>query len=328
MAIVTMRFDLMVPDFAPAPARDYYAACLDMCDWAEEHGLGFVAFSEHHGVDNGWIPAPLTMAGVVVGRTRSLSVTAAAALVPLHDPIRLAEQLAVLDLASGGRVSIVAGIGYRPEEFAMAGVDKGRRGRLLEEHVRVMQQAWTGEPFEWQGRTIRVTPKPSTQPHPMVMIGGSTEVACRRAARLGLPFFPADVDDRFDDWYAEEAARHGTEGGFVVQPRGSTFVFVTDDVDRTWEEIGPYLLHEARIYDSFQVEGQTSVVHVEDATSVEALRASGAYQVVTPDEAVTLAEEAGPMGAFVLNPLAAGVPPELGWRSLELTAAEVLPRLS
>ncbi len=327
MAMVTMRFDLMVPDFAPAPPQDYYTACLEMCDWAEEHDLGFVVFSEHHGVDNGWIPAPVTMAGVAVGRTRSLNVTAAAALVPLHDPVRLAEQLAVLDLASGGRVSIVAGIGYRPEEFAMAGVDKGRRGRILEEHVSVMLRAWTGEPFEWQGRTILVTPKPLTQPHPMVMIGGSTEIACRRAARLGLPFFPADVDERFDDWYADEAAKHGADGGFVIQPRGSTFVFVTDDVDRTWDEIGPYLLHEARLYDSFQVEGQTSAVHVEGVSSIDEVRAAGAHRIVTPDQAVALAEEAGPKSGFVLNPLAGGIPPELGWRSLELTAAEVLPRL-
>lgn len=327
MAIATMRFDLMVPEFAPAPPRAYYEACLEMCEWAERNGLGFVAFSEHHGVENGWLPAPIAMAGVVTGRTRTLNVTAAAALLTLHDPIRLAEQLAVLDLASGGRVSIVAGIGYRPEEFAMADVDMRRRGRILEEHVRVMLRAWTGEPFEWQGRTIRVTPKPFTEPHPMVMLGGSSEASARRAARLGLPFFPADVDERFDEWYADEAAKRGTTGGFVIQPRGATFVFVTDDPDRTWAEIGGYLLHEARLYDSFQVEGQSSVVHVDRPETVDDVRTSGAYQVVTPDEAVRLAAEAGPTGAFVLNPLAAGIPPELGWASLELTAAEVLPRL-
>ncbi len=145
---------------------------------------------------------------------------------------------------------------------------------------------------------------------------------------MGLPFFAADVDERFDDWYAEEAAAHNQEGGFVIQPHGSTFVFVTDDVDRTWEEIGPYLLHEAQMYDSFQVEEQASAVHVSGAETVDDVRATGAYSVVTPDEAVALAKEAGPAGAFVLNPLSAGIPPELGWRSLELTAAEVLPRLS
>ncbi|MEZ5169370.1 MAG: LLM class flavin-dependent oxidoreductase [Acidimicrobiia bacterium] len=327
MAVVTMRFDLMVPDFAPVPARDYYVACLEMCDWAEQNDLGYVVFSEHHGLDNGWMPAPLTMAGVVTGRTTTLNVTAAAALVTLHDPVRIAEQLAVLDLASGGRVSIVAGIGYRPEEFTMAGVEKRRRGKILEENLQVMLKAWTGEPFEWKGRTVRATPRPFTQPHPMVMVGGSTEVACRRAARLGLPFFPADVDERFHDWYADEAARHGQEGGFVIQPRGSTFVFVTDDVDRTWGEIGPYLLHEAQLYDSFQSSDQTSAVHVPGVETVDDVRATGAYDVVTPDEAVALAEEAGPAGAFVLNPLSAGIPPEIGWRSLELTAAEVLPRL-
>src|SRR5690606_20598071 len=100
------------------------------------------------------------------------------------DPIRLAEQLAVLDLASGGRVTIVAGLGYREEEFAMAGVDRKRRGTVMEEAVETMRRAWTGEPFEYRGRRVVVTPKPKTPGGPTLLVGGSTEKAARRAARL------------------------------------------------------------------------------------------------------------------------------------------------
>src|SRR2546426_634484 len=189
MTMIGLRYDLRVPPFAATTHAELYAACLEQCAWADERGLDFVALSEHHGVEDGYLPAPLTLAGAIAGRTRRLAINVAAVLLPLHDPVRLAEQLAVLDLASGSRVSVVVGLGYRPEEFAMAGVDRKERGRLLEEYVGVMRQAWTGEPFTWRGRTIRVTPKPASPP--VILIGGSAEKAARRAARLGGGFFPA-----------------------------------------------------------------------------------------------------------------------------------------
>src|SRR5712691_2392502 len=164
MISVAVRYDLRVPASASTTHAAQYAACLEQCAWADERGLDFVVLSEHHGVDDGYLPAPLTLAAAIAGRTTRININIAALLVPLHDPVRLAEELAVLDLASGSRVGFVAGLGYREEEFAMAGVDRKARGRLLEEYVQVLRQAWTGEPFEWRGRTIRVTPKPRSEP--------------------------------------------------------------------------------------------------------------------------------------------------------------------
>src|SRR6266436_2269578 len=172
MAMVGVRFDLRVPSFATTTHAELYRACLDQCAWADDLGLDTVVLSEHHGVDDGYLPAPLTLAAAIAGRTKRIRINIAAVLVPLHDPVRLAEQLAVLDLASESRVGFVAGLGYRAEEFEMAGIERTQRGKLLDEYVGVMRQAWTGEPFEWRGRTIRVTPKPRSQP--MVLIGGST----------------------------------------------------------------------------------------------------------------------------------------------------------
>src|SRR5262249_59159827 len=106
--------------------------------------------------EEGSSAARVMMAAAVAGRRRRIGINIAAILVPLHDPVRLAEELAVLDLASGGRVSFVAGVGYRHEEFEMAGVDRKQRGKLLEEYVDVMRKAWAGEPFEWRGRTVQV----------------------------------------------------------------------------------------------------------------------------------------------------------------------------
>src|SRR5215467_1072572 len=138
MAMIGLRYDLRVPPFAGTTHAAQYAACLEQCAWADEHAFDFVALSEHHGVDDGYLPAPLTLAAAIAGRTRRLAISIAAVLVPLHDPVRLAEELAVLDLLSGSRVSVVAGLGYRPEEFEMAGVDRRERGRLLEEAVDVL----------------------------------------------------------------------------------------------------------------------------------------------------------------------------------------------
>src|SRR5215472_10130189 len=117
MTTIGIRYDLRVPPFAKTTHAELYAACLDQCAWADEHGFDFVALSEHHGVEDGYLPAPITLAAAIAGRARRIPISIAAVLVPLHDPVRLAEELAVLALASGGRVSVVAGLGYRHDEF-------------------------------------------------------------------------------------------------------------------------------------------------------------------------------------------------------------------
>jgi alkanesulfonate monooxygenase SsuD/methylene tetrahydromethanopterin reductase-like flavin-dependent oxidoreductase (luciferase family) len=324
-AVLTMRFDLRVPPaISPATPAEQYAACLEMSAWADEHGFTSLVLSEHHGVDDGYLPAPLAMAGAVLGRTRKSMVNISALLIPLHDPVRLAEEIAVLDLASGGRLSIVAGLGYREEEFAMAGVDRKRRGKLLEEYIGVMRQAWTGEPFEWRGRTIRVMPRPVTQPHPVILIGGSTEIAARRAARLHLPLLPAIGDPELEQIYRDECERVGFADGWVILPRGPGFVHVTDDPEKAWHRIGPHALYDAQTYHGWQTPGQRSQVEV-SGESLDELKASGVYRVVTPDECVALAEETRNV---LLHPLMGGIPADFGWESLELFASKVLPRLA
>src|SRR4051794_8067053 len=248
MPFLTMRHDFRAPAFAPASQSEIYAVAMEQYQWADRNGFDFAVISEHHGLDDGWMPAPLTVAATVVGATVRIPVLVSALIVPLHDPIRLAEQLAVLDHLSRGRVWTVAGAGYRSEEFEMAGVDSRRRGKLLEEYLGVMLQAWTGEQFDWQGRTIVVTPKPFTEPHPQLLVGGGVEAAARRAARLRLPMMPMNTDERLPEWYADEAAKIGFEGGFVMKPEGPTFVHVTHDPERAWDQIGKYVLYEAQTY--------------------------------------------------------------------------------
>jgi alkanesulfonate monooxygenase SsuD/methylene tetrahydromethanopterin reductase-like flavin-dependent oxidoreductase (luciferase family) len=320
MTMLGLRYDLRAPAFAGVTHAELYAACLEQCAWADARGFGVVALSEHHGVDDGYMSAPVTLAAAIAARTSRMQISIAALLVPLHDPVRMAEQLAVAQLVAGGRISLVAGLGYRPEEFEMAAVDRRQRGRLLDEYVDVMRRAWTGEPFEWRGRTIRVTPA-SPSP-PMILIGGSTEKAARRAARLRAGFFPAIADASLQRIYEEECERQGFTG-FVAMPGGPGFVHVTDDPERDWARIAPHALYDAQSYAAWQPPGQRSQVHTSARTADE-LRRSGIYRVVTPDECVALANE---FGRVLLHPLMGGLPPALGWASLELFEAKVLPRL-
>lgn len=321
MAMVGIRFDLRVPPMSTATHADQYAACLDMCEWADGLGLDIVVLSEHHGVDDGYMSAPLTLAAAIAGRTKNIRINVAALLAPLHDPIRLAEQLATLDLVSNSRVSLVAGLGYRQEEFDMAGVDRKQRGKLLDECVQVLRQAWTGEPFAWRGRTVRVTPKPKSPP--MVLIGGSTEKAAKRAARLRAGFFPAIGDPKLAALYEEECKKNDFSGGFVALPGGPGFVHVSNDPQADWERIGPHALYDAQTYHAWQTHDQRSQVHV-DATTIDDVKKSGVYEVVTPDQCVALAEQ---QGRIILHPLMGGLSPDLAWAGLRLFEKEVLPRI-
>lgn len=321
MVMIGLRYDLRSPAELDSPGHDaLYRACLDQCAYGDAHGFDVVALSEHHGVADGFMSSPVTLAAAIGARTSKVQISIAAILAPLHDPVRLAEQLAVASLVSGGRVSVVAGLGYRQEEFDMAGVDRKQRGKLLEESVEVLRRAWTGEPFEWRGRTVRVTPVPASPP--LVLVGGSTAIAARRAARLRAGFFPAIGDPELAKLYQAECAKHDFTG-FVAMPGGPGFVHVSEDPERDWAVIGRHALYDAQTYHAWQTPDQRSQVHV-DAVNLDDLKRSGVYRVVTPDECVALARE---FGRVLLHPLMGGMPLELGWQSLRLFTEKVLPRL-
>jgi alkanesulfonate monooxygenase SsuD/methylene tetrahydromethanopterin reductase-like flavin-dependent oxidoreductase (luciferase family) len=321
MASAVIRFDLRRAPFSSVTEAEQYAQCLEMARWADEHGFAGVAVSEHHGVD--FVSAPTALAGLLLGATTRAHVTVNALLVPLHDPIRLAEDVATLDVTSGGRFSFVAGLAYRHEEFEMAGVDRKQRGALFEEYVQVVRRAWSGEPFEWRGRTIVVTPTPTSPPEQLMWLGGSVRRSAERAARLRFPFFTMSVDPVLGDIYREECAKVGYDTGFFVAPHGPLFVHVAEDPERAWEEIAPYAVYDVVSYNSWQT-GDHDNVAASGATNADELAASGMWKVVTPEQCIDLARE---YGSVVLHPLMGGMPPELGWSSLQLVVDKVLPAL-
>jgi alkanesulfonate monooxygenase SsuD/methylene tetrahydromethanopterin reductase-like flavin-dependent oxidoreductase (luciferase family) len=324
LGTLIIRFDLRAPAFG-APVADLYATALDMAAWAEEHDFTAVVVSEHHASDDGYLPSPIVAASAIAARTKHIAISVAALLVPLYDPVKLAEDIVVLDHISRGRVSYVAGIGYRPAEYESLGRNFGERARDMETAISVMRRAWTGEPFEHVGRTVLVRPTPYTHPHPLICYGGGSRAAARRAARLDMPFFPQLRSQRLTDEYEQERERLGLPPSFVIGPgTGPLNVFVSEDPDRTWSQIGDHLLHDARSYAQWQIDANMDSAALDTATTVDELRQNDVYTVVTPDDCVALVRE---HGALALHPLCGGIPPAIAWESLELIASKVQPQL-
>jgi alkanesulfonate monooxygenase SsuD/methylene tetrahydromethanopterin reductase-like flavin-dependent oxidoreductase (luciferase family) len=326
MPYSVVRFNCIQPGLDPAEMAARYQAFVDMAGYADEHGLQAISLEEHHGAVNGWSPSPLVMAGLVFGRTKRIMATLNALLAPLHDPLRLAEDIAVLDLASGGRFVVTAGIGYRESEYAAHGKDWAKRGALQDEAIDTMLKAWTGEPFEYRGRRVRVTPQPSTPGGPPLILGGSSGAAAKRAVRLGMDYFPLNREAY--EVYQEERVRTGLPRAKEYSRGGPHMMHVAEDVERAWTVLAPHVVAEATNYVHWSsTDTPTSGPLGTKVPSLEDLRAGGRYLVVTPDEAIEIVRSFSPDTILTLHPLVAGLDPDVGWESLRLFAERVLPTI-
>jgi alkanesulfonate monooxygenase SsuD/methylene tetrahydromethanopterin reductase-like flavin-dependent oxidoreductase (luciferase family) len=317
-----LHHDLRAPDFGTERQRLYREA-IEMCAWADTRGCPRVVLSEHHGAADGYLPSPFVFGAAVAARTTQMRIMVSALVLTLRDPVSAAEDALVLDVVSGGRVELTLAAGYVPEEYEMFGVDYDGRGAVFAEKAEAFIQALTGEPFTYRGRTIRVTPGPVQRPRPFVVFGGS---APKRAARLGDAYQPPVPDRALGDAYVAECRRLGKGDGLLLWPGGPMWVFVTDDPERSWSEIGPHALHETNAYGAWSVHAPGANPWRE-VTSVDEVRRAGLYAVVTPDECVTLARSLDGLSGLVLKPLVGGLDPDIGWPSLELFVDKVVPAL-
>jgi alkanesulfonate monooxygenase SsuD/methylene tetrahydromethanopterin reductase-like flavin-dependent oxidoreductase (luciferase family) len=318
-----MRFDLR------APAGDHTEilhAALDMAAWGEGHGALAVVLSEHHGSPDGYLPSPLVAASAMAARTTSLPIMLAAVVLPLYDPVRLAEDMIVLDHVSRGRVSHVLGLGYRPDELELYGLTMAQRARVVEDKLEVLLAALRDQRVDRPERRGAVTPAPFTPGGPGLSYGGSSVAAARRAARFGLDLFAQTDDPALAEAYQQECARLGREPGSMTlpDPANPFAVFVADDLDRAWDELGPHLLHDATAYAAWN-QGDQRTASLSRSSTVEDLRSErGSHRILTVDEAV---DHVRRTGYLALHPLCGGVPPEVAWPYLQRVADEVLPRV-
>jgi len=314
----SIGFDMRAPDFG-APAPDIYAAAMEMVAYADAHGIDKVDFQEHHCSEDGYLPAPFLMGTAAAARTHRIGIVLGAVLLPLHDPVKIAEMIAVSDLISAGRIYVILAAGYSEREFRAFRVSLHDRGRLMDEGFDIVLRALSGERFRDKDREVFVRPLPSRPVREIVYGGGGAPPSARRAARFGLSMWP--MNDSIIPIYNEECRRLGREPGRLI--RGYTSVYVCDDPDRGWAEIGPHVLHVVRTYAAWSGSAELSASPMHGMNSLEDVRRSGMIQVVTPQQAI----EIGKLGPIGVTPLIGGFDPELGWKGLELFATKVIPRI-
>jgi len=316
---LTLSFDMRAPAFGAEPVKLYQAA-LDQCEWADRNGFRSVLFMEHHGTSDGYLPSPIVMAAAAAGRTKNILIELSLMVLTLYDPLRGAEDLAVLDLAANGRLRLVVGAGYREEEFIQFGLDMKKRPSLMERGIDTLKKAWTGKPFEFEGRTVQILPRPAQRPRPEIVMGGSSKAAAERAARIADGFHGAPKLNAIYEAALKAAGKPVPED--TRSPMPVFLIYVAKDPEAAWQKIGPHALHVNNAYAPWQ-KGMENPPFVE-MKDISELKTSWVCKVLTPDECVDLARK---HGGLTFQPLFGGLDPALAWESLHLIEKEVLPRL-
>ena len=322
MVNLLMRFDMRNPDFG-ASTSELYKAAIEMSVWAEEKGFDTIQISEHHGSDDGYLASPIVLAAAIASRTKRIRLRFSVITIPFNNPLKLAEDLAVLDVISEGRVEVIFAGGYVNEEFEMFGVDPKDRGLLVEEGIAAIKQAWTGEPFEYRGGKALIRPQPVQKPRPPIWLGGSSKVAARRAARIADHFYTSDKP--LYDIYREEAIKLGTDPGPWADI-GTGFMVVAENPEQEIKRLEPYILHETNSYSRWIQDSGTEGQYVE-MDDARPLVEMGLYPVLSPEQAIVYADERGQDGNVCLHPLISGLPPAIAWEHLNAFAEFLLPHL-
>jgi len=314
------------PVWGPATS-ELYAAALEMSAWADRMGFSTVLLSEHHNTSDGYLPSPIVMAGAVGACTERIEIKISVVLATLMHPLHLAEDLAVADLISRGRLRVTLGAGYRKPEFLAFQVDWKKRPSMMREIVETLRLAWTGEEFDFRGTRVRVLPLPARPGGPPLALAGTSEGSARRAASLDLAYEP--LGENFYRAYIDELGRLGKPLPTGRRVDGTSpypaWIGVAHDPEGYWDQVGRHVLHNVNEYAGYaQRKELTPFAAVGDPS--ELLR-SGQAKVYTPAELVDAVRAAGPDSVLRFNPLEGGIPPELAWQSLRLFEDEVLPSL-
>lgn len=308
---------------------DVYSATVEQAVLADKLGFDHLWFSEHHFLEDGYLPAFQPLAGAIAARTTQIRISNDIALLPLYHPVRLAEELAVLDHISNGRMEFGIGMGYVPKEFEAFGVPLKNRVSMTDEAIEILRLAWKDEPFSFKGKryelsNINVYPKPVQPLGPPLWIAAMKEPGALRAARFETNLLPQGRrEDVLDPWRNELKAQGKDPDDYRVGIIRS--VYVTDDKERDWPVIREAERFRMGVYNTFMAE-----------TPDEYGWGSGdgiPQNVIigTPSEVISQLKafiDAYGITDIATSGLPPGIDPEFMAANLERLAREVIPELS
>ncbi|MEV1119735.1 LLM class flavin-dependent oxidoreductase [Actinosynnema sp. NPDC049800] len=318
---VGFLFDLRNPAQWQRPWADHYARSLELCEEADRLGANGVWFTEHHLFPDGYLPQPLTFAAAAAARTRDVRIGTAVTLPALRQPAHLAEEAAVVDLISGGRLELGMGAGYRVPEFELVGADHGRRFTETERVIREVQRLW---------REGGVTPLPIQDPVPM-WGGFYGPRGARIAGRLGLGLLhiSRDILPHYRDGLVEGGHDPASARMSDLLP-----VLLADDPDAAWARVAPHLAHQMNSYRQLSVEGTDAppppLIEPSDFRDRREDGPWGALEIMTPDEAaarILRRAEGLPVEHLIFWASVGAMPDDLVVRHLELASRELAPLL-
>ena len=287
-----------------------YAETLDVIAETEAMGFGAAYVPEHHLAEDGYLPSPLTLLAAIAARTKTMRLGTGVALAPLYDPVRFAQDAAMIDILSGGRLDLGLAIGYRKRETAAFGVDFTRRGARFDEFLQIVTRLWAGETVDFEGKHFSIKGAKLSPPAPRgrvpLYIGGFSDKAIDRVARFGDGYVG---NAEIWDMYAAKLRERGRDPGSVgIRIPGLTS-FIARDPEAALDELAPYFLHVNNTYAEFFAEDQALGMGGMKPKTLDEYKASGELKIMTPDEAIAYLKdlrERMPLEHYLL-----GMPPGL-----------------
>ena len=324
---LSLAFDMRAPDWG-APRAALYKAAVEMAAFGDRIGIVSTNLMEHHGSEDGYLPQPFALAAAMAAVTTNMHFSLGAVILPLHDPVMVAEQIAVLDLISQGRIRVIFGAGYVPSEFAMFQTSTKDRAKRLDAGIEIILRALRGERFEFQGRPVFVRPLPSRDPAEIIMAGGAVPASARRAAKFDIGLGPMNAETA--DFYLEECERLGQQPRtyFRPVPGMPLGVHLCEDPEQGWQAIERHAVHVITEYAKWaEQEGGASNSPFRGLTDPAVLRQAGLFAAWTPQMLLDKLPSLPAHGTVSFQPLLGGLSPEEGWKSLKLLE-QTLPKIN